>query len=90
MKMKNENRKRGYPSRYKATYENGWDIKNVGYDYSETLIKKTLSNYLFKNPMLSEFLLNYLNPIMVFFLNRVKYIRVFYNYAVPKDYQKIN
>ena len=32
----------------------------------------------------------YLNPIMVFYINRVKYIRIFYNFAVPKWYQKIN
>ena len=90
MAVNREDRRKGFPSRYKVTYENGWDLKNTGYDYDKILLNRTLSDYLFKNPNLGKFLTDYLNPIMVFFLNRAKYIRVFYNYAVPKDYQKIN
>ena len=80
----------GFPSLYKATYEDGWELKNTGYDYNDTLLKRSLSNYMFKNPNLSTFLQDYLNPIMVFFLNRVKFLRIYYNYGVPKDYEKIN
>ena len=36
------------------------------------------------------FLNNYLSPIMVFWVNKVKYLRIYYNFAVPKWYQKIN
>lgn len=87
----NETDKRvGFPSVYKVTYENDWDLKNTGYDYSETLLKRSMSGYMFKNPNLSTFLQSYLNPIMVFFLNRVKFLRIYYNYGVPKDYEKIN
>jgi hypothetical protein len=80
----------GYPSLYKAAYEDGWELKNLGYDYSDTLLKRSMSNYMFRNPNLSTFLQDYLNPIMVFFLNRVKFLRIYYNYGVPKDYEKIN
>ena len=80
----------GFPSVFKAAYETGWDIKNTGYDYGDKLLNRTLSNYMFKNPNVKQFLEGYLNPIVVKLLNSVKYIRIFYNYAVPKDYQKIN
>ena len=80
----------GFPSLYKATYEEGWELKNLGYDYTDTLLRNSLSGYLFKNPTLRNFLDNYLNPIMTFYINRVKYLRIFFNFAVPKDYDKIN
>ena len=53
-------------------------------------MSKTLSPYMFGNERLSTFLLEHLQPIMVFFINKVKFLRIYYNFAVPKDYQKIN
>jgi len=88
--MESKRDRTGFPSLYKATYEEGWELKNLGYDYSNTLLRKTLSGYLFKNPKLRTFLENYLNPIMTFYINRVKYLRIYFNFAVPKDYDKIN
>ena len=82
--------RKGYPSLYKATYENGWELKNLGYDYGNNLMKNTLSSYMFRNDRLREFIEGYLSPIMVFFINKVKYLRIYYNFAVPKDYEKIN
>jgi hypothetical protein len=80
----------GFASPYKAAYENGWDLKNQGYDYSKTLTNKILSSYMFGNPNVKKFLEEYFNPIIVNYINNVKYLRIFYNYAVPKDYQKID
>lgn len=80
----------GFPSLYKATYEEGWELKNLGNDYSQNLLRNSLSTYLFKNPNLRTFLENYLTPIMTFYINRVKYLRIYFNFAVPKDYDKIN
>jgi hypothetical protein len=80
----------GFPSLYRATYEEGWELKNTGNDYSTNLLNKTMSKYMFKSPHIREFLEDYLTPIMVFYINKVKYIRIFYNFAVPKWYQKIN
>lgn len=80
----------GFPSPFKAAYESGWELKNTGFDYNDKLLNKTLSNYMFKNQTVREFLEEYLNPIIVKLLNTVKFVRIFYNYAVPKDYQKIN
>jgi hypothetical protein len=42
----------GFPSLYKATYEDGWELKNLGYDYGDTLLKRSMSGYMFKNPNL--------------------------------------
>lgn len=86
----NKTDRKGFPSVYKATYEYGWDLKNTGYDYTESLMRKTLSSYMFGNSRLATFIQDYLNPIMVFFVNKVKYLRIYFNYAVPKDYDKIN
>ena len=85
-----KDKRTGFPSLYRATYEEGWELKNTGYDYSKNLLNITMSKYMFKNKHISKFLENYLTPIMVFYINRVKYIRIFYNFAVPKWYQKIN
>jgi hypothetical protein len=83
-------RRRGFESPYKTAYEEGWELKNTGFDYSESLLEKTLSPYMFGNERLANFIIGHLNGIMVFFINKVKFLRIYYNFAVPKDYQKIN
>lgn len=83
-------KRKGYPSLYKATYERDWSLKNLGYDYSENFLSKMLSTYMFRNERLKQFIEDHLGPIMVFFINKVKYLRIYYNFAVPKDYEKIN
>ena len=85
-----KDKRTGFPSLYRATYEEGWVLKNTGYDYSKDLLQNTMSNYMFRNPHLSKFLKDYLTPIMVFYINRAKYLRIYFNFAVPKWYQKIN
>ena len=85
-----KNNRTGFPSLYRATYEEGWEIKNTGFDYSKVLLEKSMSGYMFRNIHLGKFLKDYLNPIMVFYINRVKYLRIYFNFAVPKWYQKIN
>ena len=47
-------RRVGFDSRFKATYEEGWELKGLGYDYSKTLMNRTLSNYMFRNQNLKE------------------------------------
>lgn len=85
-----ENKRQGFKSRITIAETTGYDIKNTGYNYTDNLLNRTLSKYMFNNPNLKEFIETYLNPIMVQYINTVKYIRIFYNYAVPKDYDKIN
>ena len=85
-----EDRRVGFPSLYEYSSSYWSELKNLGHDYSEKLFKSTLSNYMFRNINLSTFLVDYLQPIMVKYINTVKYIRIYFNYAVPKDYKKIN
>ena len=65
----------GFKSPYNVAYNEGWDVKNTGYDYNSNLITKILSTYMFKNPNLNTFLRSYLNPIIVSYINNVKYDR---------------
>ena len=83
-------KRRGFESPYKIAYEEGWVLKNTGFDYEEKLMVKSLSPYMFQNERLSKFILEHLQPIMVFFINKVKFLRIYYNFSVTKDYQKIN
>jgi hypothetical protein len=83
-------RRKGFDSPYKAMYEHGWDLKNLGNDYSKNLMTNSFSKYMFGNKRLEDFILLHLQPLMTFFINKVKYLRIYYNFAVPKDYQKIN
>jgi len=76
-------------SLYKISETYGEDIKNTGLDYSKILIKKTSSNYIFRNQNLSDFL-SYLNDIVFEYIESVKVLRVFRNYTVEKDYRKIS
>ena len=85
-----KNNRTGFPSLYRATYEEGWELKNTGFDYSKVLLQNIMSKYMFRNIHLKTFLKDYLNPIMVLYINRVKYLRIYFNFAVPKWYQKIN
>ena len=47
------------------------------------------SKYLQKNPMMRQFF-PYLNMLMSHLINSVKYLRNFNNYAVRKDYKRID
>lgn len=83
-------RRTGMPSVYKATYEEGWKLKNEGNDYNQNLMRNSFSTYMFRNERLKTFIESYLGPLMLFWINKVKYLRIYYNFGVPKDYQKIN
>lgn len=87
--MTNDNLHKGFKPLWKEVAYNNWNVRYVGYDYSKTLMKKSLSNYLFQNEHLSGFI-EHINAFMVKMVDNVKYIRNFFNYAVPKDYKKIN
>jgi|LakMenEpi03Aug12_release.lakeMendotaPanAssembly.Ray.scaffolds.fasta_scaffold431762_2 hypothetical protein len=65
------------------------DLKNLGYNYNETLLRKSLSSYLFRNTVLAGYL-EKVNSYMVEHVNVVKYIRIYYNYTVSKNYKNID
>ena len=80
---------KGYDSIYDSINESRWKTKNEGYEYEKTLIEDNSSKYLQKNGMMRQFF-PYLNMILSHLINGVKYLRNFNNYAVRKDYKRIN
>lgn len=83
------NRYRGFEGFGEQTAYTGWKVYYEGYDYSGTLLRRSLSQYLYNNPKVAGFL-DILNRFMVGMVEDVKYIRNFFNYAVPRGYRKIN
>lgn len=83
------NKYRGYKGFGEQTAYTGWKVYYEGYDYSKTLLSRSLSQYLYNNPKVAGFL-DILNAFMVRLVDDVKYIRNFFNYAVPRGYGKIN
>jgi len=74
---------------YDISERYGEELKNQGLNYSNVLMKKTSSSYLFKNNNLSIFI-EYLNDIMFSLIENVKKIKVFVNFTVDKNYKNIN
>ncbi|MCQ2313452.1 MAG: hypothetical protein MJZ84_08430 [Paludibacteraceae bacterium] len=66
------------------------DIKNVGYDYRNTIMQINSGEYLINNKKILVFMKYFLNPYICNLISRVKFIRNYYNFAVPKDYENIN
>ena len=83
------NKYRGYKSFLESNKYVGWNTYYNGYDYSKTLLRRSLSGYLYQNEKVAGFL-DHLNKFVVEMVDNVKYIRNYFNYAVPKDYKKIN
>jgi hypothetical protein len=74
---------------YDKTYSFGEDLKIKSFDYKDVIMKKTLSNHLFKNEKIASFL-TYINDIFYTYIEMVKYIRIYDNYTVKKNYKKIS
>ena len=69
---------KGFPSFYEALDECRWETKNEGFKYENTLFERSTSFF------------PYLNKLMSNLINSVKYLRNFNNYAVRKDYKRID
>ena len=76
-------------SLYDETYNFFEERKNLGLDYSDKIFKRTVSNYLYRNETVAGFL-DKLNAIYLNCIESVKYLRIFHNIAVKKNYKKIN
>lgn len=64
------------------------DRKNIGYDFSNDLMKKNLSPLLFKNEHLANFI-NLIQLPIIRLINTVTTLRVYKSYTVKKDYTKV-
>lgn len=74
-----------------------WDLKHrndnfshKGFDYNEKLLTKSLSNFMFHNENMSEFITIIKNSLVLYF-DSFNIVRNFKNYLVDKYYdQHIN
>ena len=80
---------KGFDSFYTIMDEYGWETKNEGFKYDDCIMEINTSKYLQKNPTMRKFF-PYLNKIMSHLINSVKYLRNYNNYAVRKDYKRID
>lgn len=80
---------KGFVSIYDTINEDKWETKNEGYKYEDKLMENNTSSYLQKNPNMRE-MFPFLNRIMSHLINSVKYLRNFNNYAIKKDYRRID
>ena len=80
---------KGFDSIYEKVETNDWVLKNEGYKYENSLLEDNTSSY-FKNNSNMVSVFPYLNKILAYLINSVKYLRVFNNYSVKKNYKKIN
>jgi hypothetical protein len=64
-------------------------LKNTGFDYEGKIFERTMSPYLFTDTKRRDILLKY-ETMIYFLIEKVKTIKTFYNYTVPKDYKHIN
>lgn len=64
-------------------------INNIGFNYKGKIFRKTLSSYIFMDPKRAV-ILDQFESWVYFLVEKVKLIRTYYNYTVPKDYTKIN
>lgn len=80
---------KGFDSIYDVIETNRWVLKNEGYKYENSLLEDNVSSY-FKNNSNMVSMFPYLNKILSHLINSVKYLRVFNNYSVKKNYKRIN
>lgn len=76
-------------SLYDAATSRNERINNLGFNYKGKILRKTISPYLYSDPERATILDKFDNWLF-FLVEKVKSIKTFYNYTVPKDYTKIN
>ena len=64
-------------------------LKNSGFNYKDQIFERTLSPYIMTDPKRRGILLSF-EKLIYFLVEKVKLIKTFYNYTVPKDYKHLN
>lgn len=76
-------------SLYNKAYSRLDKLKNRGFDYEGKIFQRSMSPLLFADPTRKGILDQY-EKLVFFMVEKVKYIKVFYNYTVSKNYKKLN
>jgi len=77
------------PRLYRVACEDCNSRKNLGFDYTDDVIKKTVSPHILRNEVHNKFLI-FINDYVVNLINAVKKVRIHRVYSVDKDYEHIN
>ena len=64
-------------------------INNLGFNYKGKILRKTTSSYIYMDATRAGIMDQFEN-MFYFLVEKVKIIKTYYNYTVPKDYKKIN
>lgn len=76
-------------SLYRIAQTAGEERKNLKFDYSNSIFRKTMSSHMFRNQTLFDFL-GFGNDLWVKMVDSIKQYRIFKIYSVDKDYKHIN
>jgi hypothetical protein len=76
-------------SLYKIARLKGEQRKNLGYNYTETLMDKTLSGHTTRNSTIDGFL-TFITDYFVNLIKAVKWVQIHRVYTVDKDYEYID
>lgn len=76
-------------SLYKIADTHGEERKNIGFDFSGQVMKRTLSDHLFRKETLSNYLM-FIDDFFTNLINAVKRIRISNVFSVDKDYKLID
>jgi hypothetical protein len=84
-----------YKNLFKVTNKRKYDVaksavddrKNLGNDYSENVLKKSLSSYIFRNSSMNDFIV-LLQNIISMQIDSVSYLRGFKSYTTKKEDKK--
>jgi len=63
--------------------------QNTGFDYQGKIFQRTLSPFIMSEDKRAGILTSF-ETMIYFLVEKVKYIKTFYNYTVPKDYKNLN
>ena len=63
--------------------------QNKGFDYQGKIFQRTLSPFIMAEEKRAGILSSF-ETMIYFLIEKVKYIKTYYNYTVPKDYKNLN
>jgi hypothetical protein len=76
-------------SLYKKTESRLNRLEDTGFDYEGRIFEKSMSPLMFADPVRKS-ILDEIEKMVFFMIEKVKVIKTFYNYTVDKDYKKLN
>lgn len=76
-------------SLYKIARKAGEKRLNVGFNYRDEVMKRTVSPHMLRNPLMANFL-TFINDYVVNLINGARRIKISRNYTVDKDYEYID